>query len=262
MTKFADQLFDDLMREHGPTLARTRVPAPKRHLARRPVFLTASAGGLAVAATVGTLVAGGGTSAYAVTTHPDGTVTLSVYQKSGIAEANAKLHQVGDGRVVVVPAEPGCPSISSLPGPAVPTGNVSQQGGGDFTAQRTQVTTQGGKGIERSGRVSAKDGKASVPVAGKPPIEIVKTKDGSAIVSPLSVPDGDILVLAYSTTASGMSEGAARLTSGPVPSCVSLPAPPAIGGPGGATARGSGSAGRAGIAPGGDGPAAAKSSDG
>ncbi len=78
MTRFADQLFDDLMREHGSALAHTRVPAaPKRHLAARPVLLTAGAGGLAVAATVGTLLAtGGGTPAYAVTTHPDGTVTL------------------------------------------------------------------------------------------------------------------------------------------------------------------------------------------
>ena len=121
MTRFADQLFDDLMREHGPALAaRQGARRPrKRHLAARPVLLTAGAGGLAVAAAVGTLVAGGGTPAYAVTTHPDGTVTLAVYQQSGIAGANAKLHQLGD-RVVVVPVRPGCPSIDSLPAPGVP----------------------------------------------------------------------------------------------------------------------------------------------
>jgi hypothetical protein len=28
MTKFSDQLFDDLMREHGPALAHTTLPAP------------------------------------------------------------------------------------------------------------------------------------------------------------------------------------------------------------------------------------------
>ena len=91
MTRFADQLFDDLMREHGSALAHTRVStAQKRHPAARPVMMAAGAGGLAVAATVGSLVAtGGGTPAYAVTRNPDGTVTLAVYQKSGIAGANA-----------------------------------------------------------------------------------------------------------------------------------------------------------------------------
>ena len=29
MTKFADQLLDDLMREHGPALAHTRPPAAR-----------------------------------------------------------------------------------------------------------------------------------------------------------------------------------------------------------------------------------------
>lgn len=221
MTKFADQLFDDLMREHGPTLARTRVPAPKRHLAARPVLLTAGAGGLAVAATVGTLVAGGGTPAYAVTTHPDGTVTLAVYLKSGIAEANAKLHQVGDGRVVVVPVGAGCPSLSSLPGPAAASGHVSQQS----DQQSGKITTQGDQGGKQGGKVVTQDGNPPAPVVGKETVQVTRTKDGSAVVNARSVPAGDILVLAYATTANGMSVGAARLTTGPVPSCVSLPAP-------------------------------------
>ena len=49
MTKFADQLFDDLMREHGPALARTVPPAhPKRHSTTRRTLL-AGGGTLAVA---------------------------------------------------------------------------------------------------------------------------------------------------------------------------------------------------------------------
>ena len=81
MTRFSDQLFDDLMREHGHGAGQDHgARGPKRHLTARPVLLTAGAGGVAVAAAVGTLVAGGGTPAYAVTTHPDGTVTLAVYQ--------------------------------------------------------------------------------------------------------------------------------------------------------------------------------------
>src|ERR1700728_3133019 len=131
MTRFADDLFDDLMREHGPALAHVSVPtARQRHLTARPVLMTAGAGGLAAVAAVGTLVAtGGGSPAYAVTTHPDGTVTLAVYQQSGIAGANAKLHALGD-RVVVVPVRSGCPSITSLRVPAVPVRHIALQASG------------------------------------------------------------------------------------------------------------------------------------
>jgi hypothetical protein len=111
MTKFADQLFNDLMQEHGSTLAHTRPPAPRRHVASRKTLLAAGTGFVAAAATVGGLMAsgGGGTPAFALTTHPGGTVTLDVYQASGIAGINAKLRQLGDDQVVVVPVEAGCP---------------------------------------------------------------------------------------------------------------------------------------------------------
>jgi len=111
MTKFTDQLFTDLMREHGPTLAQTRPPEPGRHLAPHRALLAAGTCFVAVAATAGGLVAssGGGTPAYAVTPHPNGTVTLDVYRESGFAGINTKLHQLGDGQVFVVPVEAGCP---------------------------------------------------------------------------------------------------------------------------------------------------------
>src|SRR5215472_13451010 len=137
MTKFADQLYIDLLREHGSTLADTRPLAGSRgQFASRRVLLAAGAGGVAVAATAGVLTAagvltvGGGTPAYALTTNQDGTVTLAVYQESGIAQANAKLQLLGD-RVVVVPVRPGCPSIHSLPPPAVRThkGSIAMKSG-------------------------------------------------------------------------------------------------------------------------------------
>ena len=57
---------------------------------------------------------------------------------------------------------------------------------------------------------------------------MIKQKDGSVSVNAPSVPAGDVLVIAYTTTnGSGMAEGAARLTTGPVPSCVTLPPVPA-----------------------------------
>jgi len=52
MTKFADQLFDDLMREHGTVLSDVRVPsAPRRRHTARPALLAAGAGGVAAAVT-------------------------------------------------------------------------------------------------------------------------------------------------------------------------------------------------------------------
>jgi hypothetical protein len=219
MTKFTDQLFDDLMREHASTLAHTRTAAPKRNFATRPVLMSAGAGGLAVAATVGTLVAGGGNPAYAVTTHPNGTVTVAVYQKSGIGGANAKLHQFGE-RVVVVPVEPGCPSISSLPAPVEPGG--PSVGASTGTTQSGAGSSWKATGTSGGGKPTGSDG--------KPPIALTKTQDGIAVVQPLSIPAGDILVLAYSTTASGSKSLAAVQTSGPVPSCVSVPAQPDGGG--------------------------------
>jgi hypothetical protein len=166
MTKFADQLYVDLIREHGSALPVTGAPAAsRRHLASRRVLLATGAGGVAAAATAAALMAGGTTPAYALNTNPDGTVTLAVYRASGIPQANAKLRQLGDN-VVVVPVQPGCPVLGSLPPPAVPpngpmtvwaTGSsdgsitVNAQGvpdgdiivvGAETTAQRTEMASQ------------------------------------------------------------------------------------------------------------------------
>jgi hypothetical protein len=120
MTRFADQLYADLIREHGSALPVTSPPAaPRRRRPSRRVLLSTGAVSLAAAATAAALMAGGATPAYALTTHPDGTVTIAVYRASGIAQANAKLSQLGDN-VVVVPVQPGCPVLGSLPPPAVP----------------------------------------------------------------------------------------------------------------------------------------------
>jgi hypothetical protein len=146
------------------------------------------AGGVAIAAAAaGVLVAGGGTPAYAVTTHPDGTVTLAVTKASGISGANGRLHQLGD-RVVVVPVEPGCPSINSLPTPAVRPVRIS----GSTKVGRSGSVTVNAKGIPAG----------DVLVVG------VETN-------------------AHAANGTTYSMAAARLTAPPAPSCVSLPAPPA-----------------------------------
>lgn len=129
MTKFADDLYDNLMRDHGPALAATRPPGlTHRPRAPRRVVLAASAGGLAVAATAGSLVAVSGTPAYALTTNPNGSIKLAVYQQAGVAQANAKLKAIG-AKVIVVPVEAGCQSLNSVRQPAVPViGKVKIQG--------------------------------------------------------------------------------------------------------------------------------------
>jgi hypothetical protein len=194
MTKFSDQLLDDLMREHGPALAHARPPAARpRHAVTGRKLLVAGAGGVAVAAAaVGVMVAGGGTPAYAVTTHADGTVTLAVTKLSGIPGANGALHKLGD-RVVVVPVELGCPSLGSLRPPNVPLAGHPY----------VQTTV----GIGGSVTVNAK----GIPAGDILVVGVETTTTG--------------------TTHGSMGGG--RLTSPPAPSCISLPAQPAPPAPGG-----------------------------
>jgi len=189
MTKFADQLFDDLMQEHGPALAR-HTPmrhAQARHAAVGRKLMLAGAGGVAVAAAAtGVLVTGGGTPAYAVTTHPDGTVTLAVSKAAGISGANGKLHQLGD-RVVVVPVGAGCPSITSLRPPAVRPARID--------------------GSVKVGR----DGSVTVDAKGIPAGDILVV---------------GVEVNAHQASGKFSALSAAILSSPPAPSCVSLPTAP------------------------------------
>jgi hypothetical protein len=188
MTKFADQLYADLMQEHGPALAHTKPPAASRRpITSHRALLATGAGGLAVAATVGALVAGGGTPAYALTTGSDGTVTLAVYQAAGIAQANSRLHQLGD-HVIVVPVRAGCPDISSLAVPAVsPKDHLAAQGSANLA-----------------------DGSITVHVRGLPAGDIVvvaaqTTARGSELATRLTSPPAPGCVSLAAVPASGSS---------------------------------------------------------
>jgi hypothetical protein len=44
-------------------------------------------------------------------------VTAYFARRSADPHVNARLHQLGDSQVVVVPVEPGCPGLGSLPKP-------------------------------------------------------------------------------------------------------------------------------------------------
>ncbi|MGW1784564.1 hypothetical protein ACWCQQ_36445 [Streptomyces sp. NPDC002143] len=132
MTRFADQLFADLMEEHGPTLRRTQPPAPATRRGSRPMLLTAGAMATAGVATAAMVTLTGSSPAYAVTQNADGTVTVQVARPSGMAGANAKLRTLGLP-VVAVPVRPGCTSIDALAKAAAghQATNVTAATGGD-----------------------------------------------------------------------------------------------------------------------------------
>lgn len=189
MTKFEDQLFGDLMTEHGHQLRAMRRPAPARRLGRRPLWLATGAAGTVVAGITAGVLALGSTpavAAYSVTQHA-GTVSVSVYNASGIAGADSALRRIG-ARVAVVPVRPGCPPMGSLPRPH-PAPHVS-----------VQVAS------------GVRDGHRFVKVEiGKP-----------------GIPRGDTMILAFfghdrPGTTSG---GAGGIITGRVPRCVSLPPAP------------------------------------
>ncbi len=188
MTKFEDQLYQQLMTEHGHHLRALERPAPARHRVWRPVWLATGAAGAVAAATAAVMALGStpALAAYSVTRH-NGTVTVAVNRASGVAGANTTLHAMG-ARVRVVPVRPGCPPIGSLSRPRpVPHPAVSVKSGVNGNGHRS-VTVKLGKG---------------------------------------GIPAGDTMILAFSgDPRHGTALGAGGIITGPVPRCVSLPSAP------------------------------------
>ncbi len=193
MTKFEDQLYQQLMTEHGHRLRAPQPPAPARRRVPRPVWLAAGAAGTAAAVTAVVMALGSAPAyaAYSVTRHANGTVTVAVSRPSGVTGANTTLHAMG-ARVRVVPVRPGCPPIGSLPRPhPAPHPSVSVGTGVNGNGHRS-VTVKVGKG---------------------------------------GIPAGDTMILAFSgNPRHGTALGAGGIITGRVPRCVSLPSAPTGGG--------------------------------
>jgi hypothetical protein len=193
MTKFEDELFGQLMTEHGHRLPAVQGPAPARRRTRRPVWLATGAAGAAAAATAAVMALGSAPAmaAYSVTQH-NGAVTVSVNRLSGVAGANTTLHAMR-ARVRVVPVRPGCPPIGSLPRPR----------------PAPHLSVMVASGVSKSGHrsVTVKIGKPGIPA-------------------------GDTMILAFSGSGGpgSTSLGAGGIITGPVPRCVSLPSAPSGGG--------------------------------
>jgi hypothetical protein len=149
MSKFTDQLWRDLVREHGATLALAGPAGPGRARWPRPRVVAGSAVALAGAgaALAVALSAAASTPAFAVTRQHDGSVSVQINSRSGIAGANRELAAMGirervmavsdnqpvplnclapgeapDGRSLVIAGSPKIPTtpLAALPGSAGP----------------------------------------------------------------------------------------------------------------------------------------------
>lgn len=97
MSEFEDNLWLEVVREHGHELARARRPVRKQRRATRPQLLAGTTAGVAAIATAAALLLGASTSApaFAVTRNADGTVTIDLMKPSGIVGANKRLAAMG-----------------------------------------------------------------------------------------------------------------------------------------------------------------------
>ncbi len=124
MSKFEDHLWREFVREHGNGLAQMSTPTAKHPIWRGPRLVAGTSLGLAGVGAAVALVLGATTTspAFAVTRNHDGTVTISIERASGIAGANAKLHQLGVRAQVMrqVPAGYRCTSTVVQQGQGAP----------------------------------------------------------------------------------------------------------------------------------------------
>jgi hypothetical protein len=124
MSKFEDQLFADLMSEHGGELATTRRTPGSRRGTARHVLGAAGAVGVAGAVGLGITAVASATPAYAVTRAADGTITVSLRDISGVTGANAELRKLGVS-AVAVPMAKNCTAKIVPDGRSVRSGVVS-----------------------------------------------------------------------------------------------------------------------------------------
>jgi hypothetical protein len=143
MTKFTDNLWSDLARDHGSALAHTDRPEPARagaaRVLRRPRILAGSTLGLAGVGVALVLALGGSTAApaYAVTTNHDGSVLVNLNYNANqdLPQVNAKLASMGLNEGVVIYMAPGAASAT---GPVTCT-----QGPGATTPVKVLVGANG-----------------------------------------------------------------------------------------------------------------------
>jgi len=121
MTRYTDNLWGDLVREHGATLAHADRPEPGRAaLLRHPRVLAGSTlalAGVGTALTLG-LTAATSTPAFAITKSADGSVLVQISQATSLPQANAKLTAMGIHEQVTIYMRSGA---GAAPGPVTCT---------------------------------------------------------------------------------------------------------------------------------------------
>jgi hypothetical protein len=96
MTRFEDNLWRELERTYGSELSEADGPLPRRSRLPVPVIAGTSLSVVgASAAALIVLTAASSSPAFAVTRHPDGTVSVVIRRIEGIAGANRRLAQLG-----------------------------------------------------------------------------------------------------------------------------------------------------------------------
>jgi hypothetical protein len=109
--RFEDRLWGELVEQHGAVLAEQPVLAhvAPRRVRRGPLGAVALALALGLAALVIALGRGGATSAYAVVSNPDGTITVTIRELAGVEPANERLEELGVP-ARIPPAREDCPT--------------------------------------------------------------------------------------------------------------------------------------------------------
>jgi hypothetical protein len=137
MSKFTQNLWSDLMREHGPAIA--NATRPSRGRVRHPRIIAGSTLAVAAAGTAlglgltSTGAAPGATTAittaaYTITTHSNGSILVQINQRESINAANQKLKALVNEEVVLRMASGPAPvsgaltctsGVSNMQGPQV-----------------------------------------------------------------------------------------------------------------------------------------------
>jgi hypothetical protein len=170
MTKYTDNLWRDLVQEHGATFARVDRTKPDR--VRRPRTRVIAASTLALAAvgtvlaltltapartaaTGGTSTAAGGsqvvTAAYTITRNHNGSVLVELNQNSALPQVNAKLTAMGIDEQVEIQMESGPAQVKGpvtcTPKPGAPGPTVKILDGTDGTEVIAPGTTGDNTGV-------------------------------------------------------------------------------------------------------------------
>lgn len=154
MTRFEDNLWSDLIGEHGTTLRQTERPTPGlARVLRRPRVLASGTCGLAALGVALMLALGGSAAApaFALTLHRDGRVLVKLnrHANQSIVAVNAKLAALGLHEAVTIDMargaarSPGAVSCAQAPGASRPVRIVVGVNGTETIEHRAagKVTT-------------------------------------------------------------------------------------------------------------------------